>query len=181
MGWTETTAPYVFQPEHPAPSGSVNYANPSGNPRVVLEAIRLGGISVRGEEELSIDASCSGVPLLVLTDGDRRDFCLGMATALPREHWFYGAAFRFQPAHHLKPALSAAAAPHRRHGVADACFFPAPGDEGCDRNIAEVAAAATCFSWSPRKRPSRPRRGADFCPPGRQPRACRFCPDGPGK
>ena len=46
-------------------------------------------MDVGGEEQLFGYASNKGVPLLILTDGDRWDFYLSMAAGVPAERRFY--------------------------------------------------------------------------------------------
>ena len=76
--------------EYPVPSGSVDYALFNhGKPLVFIEAKRLGGIGLKGEDQLFKYASHRGVPRLILTDGGRWDFCLSMAAGYPHERIFY--------------------------------------------------------------------------------------------
>ena len=60
-----------------------------GSPQVFLEAKRIGAMDGGGEEQLFGYASNRGVPLLVLTDGNRWDFYLSMAAGIPAERRFY--------------------------------------------------------------------------------------------
>ncbi len=89
LGW-DYSDPSDLKPEYPVPSGSVDYALIyRGNPLVFIEAKRLGGIGLKGEEQLFNCANHRGVPLLILTDGSRWDFYLSMAAGYPRERRFY--------------------------------------------------------------------------------------------
>ena len=70
--------------------GKVDYALLDGRiPLVFIEAKRIGAVDVGGEEQLFGYAAHKGVPLLILTDGDRWDFYLSMAEGVPEERRFY--------------------------------------------------------------------------------------------
>ncbi len=81
-----------FKPEYSAGHGRVDYAlldRRRGEPLVFIEAKQIGALDAAGEEQLFGYASNKGVPLLVLTDGDRWDFYLSMAEGVPSERRFY--------------------------------------------------------------------------------------------
>ena len=61
----------------------------TATPLVFIEAKRIGALDAGGEEQLFGYASNRGVPLLVLTDGNRWDFYLSMAEGVPSERRFY--------------------------------------------------------------------------------------------
>lgn len=89
LGWDDTD-PKMFKPEYSVDRGLVDYALLShGKPQVFIEAKRIGALDSGGEEQLFGYASNRGVPLLVLTDGDRWDFYLSMAPGVPSERRFY--------------------------------------------------------------------------------------------
>ena len=89
LGWDDTD-PEAFKPEYSAGHGLVDYALlDRGRPQLFIEAKRIGAIDVGGEEQLFRYASNKGVPLLVLTDGDRWDCYLSMADGVPGERRFY--------------------------------------------------------------------------------------------
>ena len=89
LGWDDTD-PEEFQPEYSAGNGLVDYALlDRGSPLYFIEAKRIGALDAGGEDQLFGYASNRGVPLLVLTDGDRWDFYLSMAAGVPSERRFY--------------------------------------------------------------------------------------------
>ena len=89
LDWDDTD-PESFRPEYSVHRGSVDYALlDRGNPLVFIEAKRIGGLDAGGEEQLFGYASNRGVPLLVLTDGNRWDFYLSVAEGVPAERRFY--------------------------------------------------------------------------------------------
>ena len=89
LDWDDTD-PTVFIPEYSAGRGLVDYALlDRGSPQVFIEAKRIGAMDAGGEEQLFGYASNKGVPLLVLTDGNRWDFYLSMAAGIPAERRFY--------------------------------------------------------------------------------------------
>ena len=89
LDWDDTD-PESFRPEYSVHRGSVDYALlDRGKPMVFIEAKRIGGLDAGGEEQLFGYASNRGVPLLVLTDGNRWDFYLSMAEGVPSERRFY--------------------------------------------------------------------------------------------
>ena len=89
LGWDDTD-PEEFEPEYSAGNGLVDYALlDRGSPLYFIEAKRIGALDAGGEEQLFGYASNRGVPLLVLTDGDRWDFYLSMAVGVPSERRFY--------------------------------------------------------------------------------------------
>ena len=89
LDWDDTD-PEAFEPEYSAGRGSVDYALlDRGRPLVFIEAKRVGAMDAGGEEQLFGYASNRGVPLLVLTDGNRWDFYLSMAAGVPEERRFY--------------------------------------------------------------------------------------------
>ena len=89
LDWDDTD-PQAFKPEYSAGNGLVDYALlDRGSPLYFIEAKRIGAMDAGGEEQLFGYASNRGVPLLVLTDGDRWDFYLSMAPGVPSERRFY--------------------------------------------------------------------------------------------
>ena len=89
LDWDDTD-PESFKPEYSVGRGLVDYALlDHGNPLVFIEAKRIGALDAGGEEQLFGYASNRGVPLLVLTDGNRWDFYLSMAEGVPSERRFY--------------------------------------------------------------------------------------------
>lgn len=88
--------PSQFRPEHEVRgpefavrNGYVDYAlfTPAG-PRVFIEAKRTGALDAKGEAQLFKYAANQGIPLLILTDGDRWDFYLSMAGGMVSERCF---------------------------------------------------------------------------------------------
>ena len=89
LDWDDSD-PESFRPEYSVGRGLVDYALlDHGNPLVFIEAKRIGALDAGGEEQLFRYASNRGVPLLVLTDGNRWDFYLSMAAGVPSERRFY--------------------------------------------------------------------------------------------
>lgn len=89
LNWDDTN-PNEFIPEYSVNQGSVDYALLNNrNPYVFIEAKNLGCLDDKGEDQLFGYASHQGVPLLILTDGNRWDFYLSMAAGLPEERRFY--------------------------------------------------------------------------------------------
>ena len=89
LDWDDSD-PESFRPEYSVGRGLVDYALlDHGNPLVFIEAKRIGALDAGGEEQLFGYASNRGVPLLVLTDGNRWDFYLSMAAGVPSERRFY--------------------------------------------------------------------------------------------
>ena len=89
LDWDDSD-PESFKPEYSVGRGLVDYALlDHGNPLVFIEAKRIGALDAGGEEQLFGYASNRGVPLLVLTDGNRWDFYLSMAAGVPSERRFY--------------------------------------------------------------------------------------------
>ena len=89
LDWDDTD-PEAFKPEYSAGHGLVDYALlDRGRPLIFIEAKRIGAMDAGGEEQLFGYASNRGIPLLVLTDGDRWDFYLSMAAGVPSERRFY--------------------------------------------------------------------------------------------
>lgn len=102
LGW-DYANPAEFLPEYPVSGysegrGRVDFAllQRSGAPLVFVEAKRLGGLSVAGQNQLFDYAHGQGIPLLVLTDGETWDFYLGMAAGVPAERRFYRAELRHE-------------------------------------------------------------------------------------
>ena len=96
LGWDDTD-PKMFKPVYSVGRGLVDYALLShSRPQVFIEAKRIGAMDVGGEEQLFGYASNRGVPLLVLTDGDRWDFYLSMASGVPSERRFYRMELRLE-------------------------------------------------------------------------------------
>ena len=87
--------PRLVTPEFSTGSGPtgldrVDYALLNNkSPLVFIEAKRVGAINANGEEQLFGYANNKGVPILVLTDGNRWDFYLSMAAGIPAERRFY--------------------------------------------------------------------------------------------
>ena len=89
LGWDDTD-PRAFKPEYSVGNGLVDNALlDHSSPLVFIEAKRIGAMDAGGEEQLFRYASNKGVPLLVLTDGNRWDFYLSMAAGVPAERRFY--------------------------------------------------------------------------------------------
>lgn len=89
LDWDDSD-PLMIRPEYAAGPGQVDYALlHDGQPLVFIEAKRLGNMDDKGEEQLFQYASNKGIPLLILTDGDRWDFYLSMAAGDPPERRFF--------------------------------------------------------------------------------------------
>ena len=89
LAWDDSD-PLMIRPEYSAGPGLVDYALlHDGQPLVFIEAKRLGNMDDKGEEQLFQYASNKGIPLLILTDGDRWDFYLSMAAGDPPERRFF--------------------------------------------------------------------------------------------
>ena len=89
LDWDDSD-PLMIRPEYAAGPGLVDYALlHDGQPLVFIEAKRLGNMDDKGEEQLFQYASNKGIPLLILTDGDRWDFYLSMAAGDPPERRFF--------------------------------------------------------------------------------------------
>jgi hypothetical protein len=89
LDWDDSD-PLTIRPEYAAGPGQVDYALlHDGRPLVFIEAKRLGNVDDKGEEQLFQYASNKGIPLLILTDGDRWDFYLSMAAGDPPERRFF--------------------------------------------------------------------------------------------
>ena len=89
LDWDDTD-PEAFKPEYSVGRGMVDYALlDRSKPLIFVEAKRIGALDAGGEEQLFGYASNRGVPLLVLTDGNRWDFYLSMAEGVPSERRFY--------------------------------------------------------------------------------------------
>ena len=89
LGWDDTD-PEALKPEYSVGRGLVDYALlDRGSPQIFIEAKRIGAMDLGGEEQLFGYASNRGIPLLILTDGDRWDFYLSMAAGVPAERRFY--------------------------------------------------------------------------------------------
>jgi len=89
LGWDDTD-PNVLKPEYSVDQGAVDYALlDRGKPHVFIEAKSIGKLGPKGEDQLFRYASNKGVPLLLLTDGNRWDFYLSMALGVPEERRFY--------------------------------------------------------------------------------------------
>ena len=86
--WDDTD-PNQFKPEYKVRKGFVDYAlfSPTG-PRVFIEAKRQGALDAKGEAQLFTYAANEGIPILILTDGDRWDFYLSMAGGAVSERCF---------------------------------------------------------------------------------------------
>ena len=89
LDWDDSD-PESFRPEYSVGGGRVDYALLGrGGPLVFIEAKRIGAVDAGGEEQLFGYAANRGVPLLVLTNGDRWDFYLAMAAGIPEERRFH--------------------------------------------------------------------------------------------
>ena len=95
LDWDDSN-PMEFVPEFSVDSKKVDYAlcRSSANPLIFIEAKRLGGADVSGEEQLFGYAANRGVPFLILTDGNVWNFYLSMAEGIPAERRFYRAELR---------------------------------------------------------------------------------------
>lgn len=90
LDWDDSD-PESFRPEYPVDNGRVDYAllDHGGGPLVFIEAKRIGAADAGGEEQLFRYAANQGVPLLILTDGNRWDFYLAMAEGPPEKRRFH--------------------------------------------------------------------------------------------
>ena len=89
LGWDSTNTLHVKH-EYNVNKGRVDYAliGPYGNPLVFLEAKNLGKLNERGEEQLFRYANAQGIPLLILTDGNRWNLYQSMAAGPPADRLF---------------------------------------------------------------------------------------------
>lgn len=75
--------------EHSVLKRRVDYALfTRARPYVFIEAKQTGGLDTSGEQQLFKYAYGEGIPILILTDGDRWDFYLSMAAGRPSERCF---------------------------------------------------------------------------------------------
>ena len=89
LDWDDSE-PAEFVPEFSVESGRVDYALlRNGGPLVFIEAKGLGGVDIKGEEQVFRYAVNRGVPFLILTDGNLWDFYLSMAAGDPPDRQFY--------------------------------------------------------------------------------------------
>ncbi len=89
LDWDDSE-PAEFVPEFSVESGRVDYALlRNGGPLVFIEAKGLGGVGIKGEEQVFRYAVNRGVPFLILTDGNLWDFYLSMAAGGPPDRQFY--------------------------------------------------------------------------------------------
>ncbi|MDD9802280.1 MAG: hypothetical protein OXU53_06970 [Deltaproteobacteria bacterium] len=93
LDWDDIN-PMEFVPEFPVENRWVDYAlcrevNKQKQPLIFIEAKKLGGADIKGEEQLFGYASNRGIPFLILTDGSVWNFYLSMAVGLPVERRFY--------------------------------------------------------------------------------------------
>ncbi len=90
LDWDDSD-PAEFVPEFSAGNGRVDYAllRSGGGPLVFIEAKGLGGVDIKGEEQVFRYAVNRGVPFLILTDGNLWDFYLSMAAGDPPDRQFY--------------------------------------------------------------------------------------------
>ena len=89
LDWDDTD-PTEFVPEFSVDNRWVDYALlRNGDPLVFIEAKGLGGVDIKGEEQVFRYAVNKGVPFLVLTDGNLWDFYLSMAAGAPPDRQFY--------------------------------------------------------------------------------------------
>lgn len=88
VGWDDSN-PTEVHPEFPVKSRKVDYALcANGSPKVFIEVKALGKLSVQAEKQVFAYAANNGIPLLLLTDGNRWEFFLSMAAGQPRERLF---------------------------------------------------------------------------------------------
>ena len=89
LGWN-TDAPEQLGAEYQAGNGRVDYALLHyGQPRVFIEAKRIGSAEERkAQEQLFGYAADRGIPILVLTDGNRWDFYFGMGSGVWEDRCF---------------------------------------------------------------------------------------------
>ncbi len=89
LGWNDAD-PSAVLPEYKVQTRFVDYALlDRGTPLIFVEAKRIGGIDMSAETQLFDYATNRGIPILILTDGNRWDFYLSMAEGLPTERRFY--------------------------------------------------------------------------------------------
>lgn len=90
LDWDDSD-PAEFVPEFSVDNGRVDYAllRHGGGPLVFIEAKGLGGVDIKGEEQVFRYAVNRGVPFLILTDGNLWDFYLSMAAGDPPDRQFY--------------------------------------------------------------------------------------------
>ena len=90
LDWDDSE-PAEFVPEFSVDNGRVDYAllRHGGGPLVFIEAKGLGGVDIKGEEQVFRYAVNRGVPFLILTDGNLWDFYLSMAAGDPPDRQFY--------------------------------------------------------------------------------------------
>ncbi|WP_419918595.1 type I restriction endonuclease [Candidatus Poriferisocius sp.] len=90
LGWdqmnlTELRSEYLLPNKH-----KVDYALLSRKePKVFIEAKRLGNLDKKAIDQIFNYATNKGIPLLVLTDGQHWDFYLSMADGEPSSRLFY--------------------------------------------------------------------------------------------
>ena len=88
VGWDDSN-PAEVHPEYPVKSRKVDYALcVNGSPLVFVEVKALGKLSVKAEQQVFAYAANNGIPLLLLTDGNRWEFFLSMAAGRTRERLF---------------------------------------------------------------------------------------------
>lgn len=90
LDWDDSD-PAEVVPEFSVDNGRVDYAllRSGGGPLVFIEAKGLGGVDIKGEEQVFRYAVNRGVPFLILTDGNLWDFYLSMAAGEPPDRQFY--------------------------------------------------------------------------------------------
>ena len=89
LDW-DVTDPQVLKPEYSTGPGRVDYALLDGNKLLVFIEAKINiSMSVGGEEQLFRYAFNRGVPLLVLTDGNRWNFYLSLEEGIPAERRFH--------------------------------------------------------------------------------------------
>lgn len=90
LDWDDSDPDEVV-PEFSVDNGRVDYAllRHGGGPLVFIEAKGLGGVDIKGEEQVFRYAVNRGVPFLILTDGNLWDFYLSMAAGEPPDRQFY--------------------------------------------------------------------------------------------
>ena len=89
LGW-DVEGQKECKAEYPVGNGKVDYALlDHGKPLVLVEAKGMGGVDIRGEEQLFGYGTNQGIPFLVLTDGNQWDFYLSMEQGPPEERRFW--------------------------------------------------------------------------------------------
>lgn len=88
LGWDDAD-PQEVSPEFPVGNKKVDFALlVNGVPNVFVEVKRVGNLSIDAEKQLFSYANEQGVPLLLLTDGQRWDFYLSMVGGPRKDRLF---------------------------------------------------------------------------------------------